>query len=239
MKKLVTAFALCAAVSAMAVESANVVGYQTFTAGAGYTALAPTFLKVGGAALTASDIKGDFAEFDSLQIFDDAGNVATELFWLVSGSFLPEESATGWYQSDFSTPAGDTVFTAGSAFWVNSASGASVTVAGQVNASSVVVNAGAGYTPTGNAMPKATTAGALQFTGLEEFDSLQIFDDAGNVATELFWLVSGSFLPEESATGWYQSDFSTPAGSTVLAAGSAFWINSAGGGVTMTIPSPL
>lgn len=234
MKKLVTAFALCAAVSAMAVESANVVGYQNFTAVAGYTPLAPTFIAVGGTvSITAGDVKGDFAEFDSLQIFGDDGNVSSELFWLVQDSAAP--GATGWYDGDFND-ASTTVLAAGSAFWVNSAAGATVTIAGQVNSASLVVNAGAGYTPTGNAMPIATTAGALQFTGLAEFDSLQIFGNDGNVATELFWLVQDSAAP--GTTGWYDGDFND-ASTTALAAGAAFWINSAGGGVTMTIPSPL
>ena len=237
MKKLVTLFTLAIAMVASAdVASQNIVGYQTFTAAAGYTPLAPTFISVGGtASITAADVKGDFSEFDSLQIFDDAGNVATELFWLVDGSM--GGSGTGWYQSDFSTLANDTVLLAGSAFWVNSAAGATITIAGQVNKEAVIINAGVGYTATGNAKPVETTVGALQFGGLSEFDSIQIFDDAGNVATEIFWLVDGSM--GGSGTGWYQSDFSTLANDTVFSSGAAFWINSAAGGVTMTIPSAL
>jgi len=234
MKKLVTAFALCAAISALAAESDNVVGYQTFSAVAGYTPLAPTFITVNGtASITAGDVTGDFTEFDSLQIFGNDGNVSTELLWLVNGSSAP--GATGWYDGDLND-ASATVLAAGSAFWVNSSAGATITIAGEVNASSLVVNAGAGYTPTGNAMPVATTAGALQFTGLGEFDSLQIFGNDGNVSTELLWLVNGSSAP--GATGWYDGDLND-ASSTALAAGAAFWINSALGSVTMTIPSPL
>ena len=231
MKKLVTAFALCAAISAMAVESENVVGYQTVTCASGFTVFAPTFLTVGGTPITYKDIKGTFEVFDNLQFFDAAGDVTfTATWYTLEAAGLPD----GWYDGEGNSLA-DTQILAGKAFFVSLANAGSVTVKGEVNKNAVTVTSEAGFTVTGNCMPKGVTYGALIVTGIEVFDNLQFFDAAGDVTfTATWYTLEAAGLPD----GWYDGEGNSLS-ATVIPAGQGFFLSTANAGVTIQIPAPL
>jgi len=57
------------------------------------------------------------AEFSSVQFMSDIAATASEYFWLEEGS--ASQGATGWYEADGETPAGDTVVAAGKGFLFN------------------------------------------------------------------------------------------------------------------------
>lgn len=118
MKKLVTAFALCAAMSAFAVESQNIVGYQTVSCAAGFTVFSPTFLTVGGTPFTYKDITGTMEWADNLQFFDANGDVVFTATWQTMDMMgVPD----GWYDGDLNSLAA-TVIPAGQGFFLSTAS---------------------------------------------------------------------------------------------------------------------
>jgi hypothetical protein len=231
MKKLVTAFALCAAISAMAVESENVVGYQTITCPSGFTVFSPTFLTVGGTPTTYKEITGTMVDGDNLQFFNAGGDVNFTATWY---TFELLGLPTGWYDGDFNSLA-DTEIPAGQGFFVSLASAGSVTVKGQVNASPVTVTSAAGFTVTGNCMPKDTTYGSLIMTGLVDGDNLQFFNAGGDVSFTATWY---TFELLGLPTGWYDGDFNSLS-ATVIPAGQGFFLSTAGAGATLQVPAPM
>ncbi len=149
MKKLVTVFALCAAMSALAqVESANIVGYNTITLKPGFNMIGVQFQVVGGTA--ASDIAvddfiskanltagGDYASGDNIYVFRNGDYLPMYYLW-DNGSGGKE-----WY--DVSDNPTDPLKN-GDAMWYYSRAGADVTavVAGQIGSGNTTVSIKAG-----------------------------------------------------------------------------------------------
>ena len=223
MKKLVTAACALVAASAFAVESANTVGFIDKVADADvYTPVTVMLAGIGVNTLPIEDIVFDgIALDDSLQIFGNDGNVATELF----------KSRSGWEDQD-GEDAGDWVFQPGDSFWISPANGEDVTATfvGEVKTTALTVTAAADvYTPFGNGTPAPVAIEDMEFDGIALDDSLQIFGNDGNVATELF----------KSRSGWEDQD-GEDAGDWVFQPGDSFWISPANGeDVTVTIPAAI
>ncbi len=226
MKKIaLAALALVAAtgIALAAVTSANTVGFVTVTAEADvYTPVAVMFADVGQNTLSIDSIVFEgIARDDSLQIFGNDGNVATEIF----------RTKNGWEDQD-GEDAGEWVFQPGDSFWVTPANGDDIVVKfpGEVKATDLTIIAPADvYTPFGNGTPKAVSIADITFDGIARDDSLQIFGNDGNVATELF----------RTKSGWEDQD-GEDASDYIFQPGEAFWISPANGDdVTVTIPAAL
>jgi len=110
MKKLMTAFAVCALAGAVfaQIESQNIVGYQTIPLTQnGFTFTCATLAPIGmsGGTMTLDQIKpnANFAMFeDSIQIFNAAGALVVEATY-VSQEILDSEGLSefydaGWYE---------------------------------------------------------------------------------------------------------------------------------------------
>lgn len=214
----------------------SIVGYQNRSIQSGYTSISPVFVSVSDASVyKVKDIKGEFSEGDSIQIFGSIGDVETEYFYCEQGSLV--EGKTGWYADDFETPVGDNDLLAGSEFWFNAQGNAEITISGQVNKNDIVVELSSGFTPVGNCAPVAYVLDDFLFENLAEGDSIQIFDSVGDVLAEYFYCEQGSLV--ESKTGWYADDFETQAGATPIESGKGFWMNCQSKGATITVPSAL
>ena len=205
------------------VTSANTVGYIDKTATADvYTPVAVMFAGVGVNTLPIEDIVFDgIARYDSLQIFGNDGNVATELTMMKNG-----------WQDDNGDDASDWLFQPGDSFWINPANGDNITVTfpGEVKTTALSITATADvYTPFGNGTPAPVSISDIEFDGIARYDSLQIFGNDGNVATELTMMKNG-----------WQDDNGDDASDWIFQPGDAFWINPANGdAITVTIPSAL
>jgi len=241
MKKLMTAFAACmiAGLVSAQVYSQNVVGYQTVAGAYGFTVLAPTFVSVGDTLgqFTYSQITGEFLDGDNIQIFDLNGDVTTTVYWLTAAGIYGV-SADGWYADNYSTPVGDTVVPAGTAFFVSMANGGNIVIAGQVSKSAIVTPTVAGFVATGNSRPYNITYGDIVGAGLTDGDNIQIFDANGDVVTTVYYL-SAAGIYGVPADGWYADNYSTSVATTVVPAGTGFFLSCASDGGTITIAPPV
>jgi hypothetical protein len=189
MKKLVTAFALCAAMSAMAVDSQNVVGYRTETY-IGYRAQTVQFQKPGGGTTYITDIMdlSKIASYsDELQIYDTSLGFVTYLW-----------DGTQWIDSVTDDPIQVQVIP-GNSFLVLATE---LTFMGEVPSLTTYdhpVNPGL-YTFVGNALPVNPTLASFDWSAIEAYaDELQIYDASLGFVTYLWdgtqWIDSVTDVP--------------------------------------------
>jgi len=206
MKKLVTAFALCATMSAMAVDSANIVGYSTQALTSGYNMVGVNFEKVGsgGADLNTMTFTG-LAEVnyetttggDQLLIWDPAAQGYPTTYSWCGPNADASMSTTGMNNKwiDFATFDGETVpvvtVPVSGAAWIlrTTVGSASATFAGQVKTSASTISLFEGYNMVANSMPTSVNlndVAKLTYTSLVEVnyetttggDQLLIWDAA-------------------------------------------------------------
>lgn len=222
-KWLVSITGMAVAAGAMAVDSANIVGYIDKEAEADvYTPVTVMMAGIGGSSLPISSITFDgIQRFDSLQIFGNDGNVATELTMMRNG-----------WEDDNGDDASDWAFEPGDSFWVNPANGENISVrfAGEVSDEDLTIVAPADvYTPFGNGTAKPVAIEDVTFDGIARFDSLQIFGNDGNVETELTMMRNG-----------WEDDNGDDASDWVFQPGDSFWINPVNGDdITVTFPAAI
>ena len=236
MKKLMIAgvAGLCAAVT-FALESANVVGYQTRTITTGFSLSTPTFQDVGECDIDLQNFKlsanaaGDGTEV--IQFLDDQGQCTQIWIWL-NGNVGYEE---GWY--DFYTwePITQKI-NPGVGYLMNVGADVDIITSGQVKAEDTVVTIPAGFSVHGNNTPTDINLQTMKLGATAAGDGtevIQFLDDQGQCTQIWIWL-NGNVGYEE---GWY--DFYTwePISYTVKA-GEAFLLNVVSD-VEMTIPSAL
>ena len=191
MKKLVTVFALCAAMSAVAqVESANIVGYKKELRADGAWIQSVQFDKVGGNGSTAYSLSNvlnyaNLSNGDQLWIFD-----------VVLGDYLQYYIASGvWYDTVTAQPVDVQVFP-GAAFFLITAN--ELTFAGQVPTSASTYTHtfnGDGAYLVGAAFPASRTLAKFNWGVLSNGDQLWLFD-----------VTLGDYLQYYIAAGvWYDT----------------------------------
>lgn len=179
MKKIMFGLAaIAAATSLAAIESANVVGYQTQGYGHdGYNICAATFTSVGEKALTLGDLKAgeDFCESMICFLTKTGANAKTDfggkkvnlsyVYWTEDDE--PSDGA-GWYlyaDEDATINCNSVELPYGDGFLVfrmASEADATLTFAGQVSTDPVTKGfATDGYTPCGNCTPTAIKIGDI------------------------------------------------------------------------------
>ena len=133
MKKLmIVAAAIAAVATAGAVESANIVGYQTKDTVTGFNFVIPTFADVGGGSINIQDIKISNATdwSDSIQILDEGGSTSALYFYATAAQ--SGFDADGWIAEDFSGLA-DVTIEPGQSILVDTAAPSIITFSGQVS----------------------------------------------------------------------------------------------------------
>ncbi len=233
MKKLVTAIALCAAVSAAyaAVESSNIVGYNNTTGENGASLYSPMFIPVGGGTPTLGDIKGNFVEnSDTIQILDNT-LVATTVYTWVDVTYSGNPPV---WSSDGGTDDSAVVIPRGAAVIISSES-ATILNAGQVQTGTLQIVCGTGATVLGNPTPKTITLGSISFTDLvENSDTIQLLDNT-LVATTVYTWVDVTYSSNPPV---WSSDGGTDDSGVTLAPGAGFVLSSENGS-TVTFPAAL
>jgi hypothetical protein len=242
MKKLVTAFALCASISAMAVESENIVGYKSdiLLAGENFSMLSSPFLQVGGG--TEMPIASLFTDNNIFTASDTADTADWIVIWengayRASTYFYSSDAANTWSADGFETTT-DTIPT-GTAFWLyrQSAVSTNATIAGQVLTVNATVNlAGANFTMVANPYPQAISIAAITGPDLMASDTADTAD----------WIViwengayraSTYFYSSDAANTWSADGFETT--TDTVPAGGGFWFYRQNAGAsTITLDCP-
>lgn len=243
MKKLVTAFALCAAMSAMAVDSENIVGYTTSLSlvGGNYNMLSAPFTTVG--STTAVQIKNMFSDnsvFTAGGSADDADSISIWENGGYSRDYIYSTYITTWAGTgDPFTETEDTI-AVGTAFWLyrQGTPVASLKMAGQVVTANVNVDlVGANYNFVSN--PFAAT---LQIKNMfvdnslftaggsaDDADSISIWENGGYTRDYIY----STYISAWAGTG----DPFTETEDTIIA-GQGFWLFRQGSAVTVTLDCP-
>ena len=241
MKKLVTVFALCAAMSAMAVESQNIVGYQTVTIPRGTTLWTQTFVTVGGdgtqvtlgdivpsAAFYADNGRGDMIQFLNA---NGAGNITLRAeYWDGFGWY---DFATGDNLNAMAVPKGQSFIVSAKAI-----GGATFTFKGELSATAFSLSVPKGVSVIGNSLPKNLTyadivPSAAFYADNGRGDMIQFLNasGAGNVTLKAeYW----------DGFGWYDFNTAAELNATAIPAGASFVVSAkAIGGATFTFPAAL
>ena len=120
MKKLVTAACALVAASAFAVESANIVGYQSDASEAGFNWVALDFATIGQNSGTLGAISLDpesaVGYADNIQILGAKGNTLATYFWVNEDDEVEVDGVDGYYVGWVNTsdqPVADNVLAAG------------------------------------------------------------------------------------------------------------------------------
>jgi hypothetical protein len=171
MKKLVTAFALCAAISAFAVDSQNIVGYKTEQRADGAWIQSVQFDKVGGNGSSAYSLSNvlnyaSLSNGDQLWVFD-----------VVLGDYLQYSISGGiWYDTVTAAPVDVQVFPGAGLFLITANN---LIFAGQVpstTSSFTHTFNGDGAYLVGAAFPASRTLAKFNWSTLSNGDQLWLFD---------------------------------------------------------------
>ncbi len=249
------------AVSAMAVESTNIVGYLDKALGEGeYTWACSTFTGIGGQSVSFTlgqfIPNANFAAFgDNIQFCDAEGNWESQLTY-ASQAFMTENElegyTVGWYRlsdEEMETCLNSTVVPFAKGFCAyTSNSGAAIKFAGEVPpADTSVALAQEAYTWMGNAsVANLTLADIVPNANFAAFgDNIQFCDAEGNWESQLTY-ASQAFMTENElegyTVGWYRlsdEEMETCLNSTPVPAGKAFCAYSSNSGAAITIPTPM
>jgi len=236
MKKLMAVLAICAVagyVAAQTVVSGNIVGYSSSYVTNQLSMFGMNFQGLGtnGPSLTLSGLNPDpnigFADLDTIEtgLADENGVVQFTSYFYMGADIAPADA--GWYESDYSTYAGNQAIPLGSSIWVQLASAQNVLVAGQVSASSVTQNFVANaLTMSSSAFPVAFNPNdsSCTWSGVQDLDQIQVGvpDQNGVVQFTTYFYMGLDIAP--GAAGWYESDYSTYVSSPIVPVNGGFWV---------------
>ena len=229
MKKLVTVCALCAAMSAMAIDSQNVVGYQTITIPQGYSIVTGTFIPVGsaGSSIKLGDIvpNASFASGADTIAFlnpDGSGSFTTIAYYYVG---------YGWYDIESNDLNGQSI-PKGASFLVSTGgTGVKFTLKGEVYKTAFSIAVPQGVSLVGNCVPKDIKLGDIvpNASFVSGADTLAFLnpDGSGNFSTTAYYYVG---------YGWYDIE-SNNLNAQVLPTGASFVISVGSTGVQLAFPA--
>ncbi len=242
MKKLMfSAVALCAAVGFSAVESDNVVGYQTKASASGFNFVAPTFDAVDGTgaiALQDIAISGDNVtdSSDNIQILDEGGATVSQYIYMTAATSAL--SADGWVDGDLWALTDATVPYGAGILLDTANAGVTVTFAGQVATTDSEIKSVSGFNFTGNNSPVSINVQDITVSGdvTDSSDNIQILDEGGaTIAQYIYMTAATSGL---AADGWVDGDAWALA-DVSLEPGQGILVDTANADVSIVIPSAL
>ena len=184
MKKLIALAAAATCGAALAVESANIVGYNaTAITGGRFYLCSTQFDTTGGtgAGMRICDlISGEIPYGSQIQILNaDGATYAIYKYLLEVYDADKDDFVPGW--GDGGEELATAKLAPGSAFWFKASGNCSVTISGQILAdSSKTLNINGGqFSMIANPYPAPVNPNALTWTGLSYGDQMQVLNDDG------------------------------------------------------------
>ena len=240
MKKLIALAAVATCGAALAVESANIVGYNNTTARADLNWYAPCFRTLGYNTTDINDIQldddgaGMVGWGDSMQIVGPLGN-ASAVYFYWDKSMNPAGEDAGNFWADENTEPAIISFDEGDGIGIDNPNSFDYTIvgAGEVSTNNVVFAAQADLNWSGNPFPMPIAIDSIQLdddgVGMVGWgDSMQIVGPLGNASAVYFYWDKSMNPAGEDAGNFWADENTEPAGIT-LAPGAGFAIDNPNG----------
>ena len=263
MKKLIALAAVATCGAALAVESANIVGYQNQDlTGKQYNSIGPTFVTVGAEKFKLGDINVEGFQYDTeiLQVLstDNAATIARYTYvtpeW-DEEDFEGDGAAVGWWvkgkEGEDGYSANDVEFDLGQGFLGNfSKKKASLTYSGEVLAGATELDfTGKQYVLVANPLPVDVKLGAVACEGFQyDTEILQVLSTENATTITRYTYVTPEWDEEDfegdgAAVGWWvkgkEGEDGYSANDVTWAAGQAFLGNFSKKKTKLTFPSAL
>ena len=264
MKKLIALAAVATCGAAIAVESANIVGYQNVNGAASQKAMiGATFQKIAGTGMTLGDVKVNesFGELgDTLTLLNEYGGAAGVYVYMTATTAADFGLEAGWYDNDdISTWDGESPLANqnavalydGEAMMVEvSSDDAALVFAGGVPSEAVELECAAGQkTFLSNCTPVDRTLSDITINALfgELGDTLTLLNEYGGAAGVFVYMTATTAADFGLEAGWYDNDeISTWDGESpllpqaiALPAGKGFMLEVAAEGAAVIVPAAL
>ena len=264
MKKLIALAAVATCGAALAVESANIVGYQNVNGAASQKAMiGATFQKIAGTGMTLGDVgvNDSFVELsDTLTLLNEYGGAAGVYVYMTKTTATDFGFTEGWYDNEeISTWDGESPLINknsvelydGEAMMLQvSSSDAALVFAGAVPDEAVELECAAGQkTFLSNCTPVDRSLGDLTVnaTFVELSDTLTILNEFGGAAGVYVYMSATTAADFGLEAGWYDNEeISTWDGESpllpqvvALPAGKGFMLQVADDGAAVIVPAAL
>ena len=212
-------FLACATVG-LAIESANVVGYQQNPV-VGYKMLTPTFENINSDTINIDEfeVKNATDGLTSIQVMNSDGRWTGTYYWF---NAVPEmDLPAGWFDVNGEIPAGVTLNRGDAVFFYTEEMNVTAGNAGQVS-SSAIVNDIAGYKMVGNCTPVAISIDQVEvLNATDGMTSVQVMNSEGRWTGTYYWF---NAVPEmDLPAGWFDVNGEIPAGITLQPGDSIFF----------------
>lgn len=231
MKKLIALAAVATCGAALAVESANIVGYAKSDLANGNKLISAQFLPIGSSdgydiqnIVAAGD---DIESYVSLQTLTPGGKAKETYSW-DTWQFVEDEPA--WIDD---VGIATRKFLPGEAIWIQGKEGYTIQTAGQVGTDDVVYNLVNGNVAIGNPFPVAVNIQDIVATGddIESYVSLQTLTPGGKAKETYSW-DTWQFVEDQPA--WIDD---VGVATREFAPGEGIWVQGKAG-YTLRIPAP-
>ena len=231
----------CATVS-LALESANIVGYQQNALPKGFSMITPCFEIVGGGNYAIDNLTLDgVSDGDAtVQVVNADGTWGTKGVWLNEYVDGDDVYPAGWFtDASGATPANITLIPGQAVFFNTGSSSAKAMTAGQVSGE-ITITLDKGFSMIGNASPVTLPIDSITLTGVSDGDAtVQIVNADGSWGTKGVWLneyVDGNTV---YPAGWFTDASGATAAEITLTPGQSVFFNTGATGAKASIPSAL
>ena len=245
-----------------AVESSNIVGYQSVTVEAGYSCFTATFKNVGDGELDLSALIPGKSDGSAFATSGRTGTCAGKIIinklssdgsYGTSFAYYSTKTPVGWYNvaTGASVADGEVVFKQGEGFAMNNSLGESATIRTSGEVDLICKNAiSSGFSIMGNAAPvdiDLTEIVCLKEDGTAFAVSGRTGTCAGKIIINTLgadgsYGTSYAYYSTKSPVGWYNvsTGVAATAGEVPLKAGTAFAVNnSLGSAAILQLPNPI
>ena len=205
MNKLVLATAVASALfgasygATGAIESQNIVGYQTKETVAGFNFVIPTFTPVAGGKVNIQDIKiKDATDWsDSIQILNEGG--ATVATYVYASATESGQEKDGWLND--AGELANVTLEPGQGILIDTASTAVLTFSGTVSSADTVFTTVPGFNFVGNNTPAAVNIQDITIANATDWsDNIQTLNEGG--ATVATYVYASAAESGQEKDGW-------------------------------------
>ena len=249
---------------------ANIVGYQNTgisalqIKGVGFNGIGQGKININDIKPTAENMEeligwGAEGEF-SMRVYDPDTSLTSYYTWAIVGTDENEAPIYGWCDNESYEPVDDIEFSAGSAFWTETAGDSvepGITVSGELLAvtaseprTSVAIDM---LKMVSNPMPQCVSTDISNFTpdadnmeeligwGAEGEFSMRVYDPDTSLTSYYTWAIVGTDENEAPIYGWCDNESYEQVFGIEIPAGGGFWMETAGDSVNpvITFANPL